>query len=140
MKNFTALMFAMFNFYVMGAYARICCTTFWADSGSILKGTKNVAQIWMQTDGSDHKDCHTAMLVNADYSAVGGCTFNPDNNLVTTYVNLQGVDYHVAWTRSKDTCGAHNWSVTTEGWAKGRFELTDSSRSWSSCAPVWAGF
>ncbi|CAO3679371.1 unnamed protein product [Rhizopus stolonifer] len=135
MKNFTALVFAMLNFYVMGAYARVCCTMFWADSGSIFK-----AQIWMQTDGRDHKDCHTAMVVNADFRASGGCTFNPDNNLVTTYVNLQDVDYHVAWTRSKDTCGAHNWSVTTEGWAKGKFDLIDSSRSWSNCAPAWAGF
>ncbi|KAG1443020.1 hypothetical protein G6F56_010828 [Rhizopus delemar] len=140
MKNFAALIFAMLNFYVMGAYARICCTHFSAETGSILKATKNVADIWMQTDGRDHKDCQTAMLVNADYSAVGGCTFNPDNNLVTTYVNLQGVDYHVAWTRSKDTCGAHNWSVTTEGWAKDKFELIDSSRSFTSCAPAWAGF
>ncbi|CAO3679375.1 unnamed protein product [Rhizopus stolonifer] len=140
MKNFAALMFAMLNFLVMGAYARVCCTVFSAQTGSILRGTKNMADIWMQTDGRDHKDCQTAMVVNANTKALVDCTFNPNNNLVTVNLLVDGEHYDVAWTRSKDTCGAHNWSVTTEGWAKGKFDLIDSSRSWSNCAPAWAGF
>ncbi|KAG1459729.1 hypothetical protein G6F55_004596 [Rhizopus delemar] len=139
MRNVALLMFVMFNFYVMEAYARFCCTMFWADRGSILKGTKDVAEIWIQTDGREHS-CKYAIVVNADFKTIGDCTFNGSNNLVSADIGLNGQKYTVNWTRSKDTCGAHNWSVKSTDWSNGLFELMDSSRSWANCAPAWAGF
>ncbi|KAG1443846.1 hypothetical protein G6F56_010523 [Rhizopus delemar] len=103
-------------------------------SSSILNSTKGVVQIWMPTNGRDHKDFWTAILVNGSIRSVEKYTFNSDNNLVTARLNINGIDYDVTWTRSKDAYGAHNWSVNINGWTKGKLDLIVSSRSWSSPA------
>ncbi|CAO3701007.1 hypothetical protein G6F70_007920 [Rhizopus microsporus] len=139
MKFLQALLFTL-ALYTASAYARVCCTIFDAEQGHILNGTKDIASIFIQTDGRDHADCQVAMVINADIKYKGKCTFRESDNLVTADIRVNNADYHVSWNRSKATCGAHNISVRASDWSNGKWELRQSSRSWSNCAPAWAGF